>query len=95
MSLRTVEQPTCISLFINEEYLLIKDLNGKNYICPLDDPDKIGKKILSIAKDLDLPISDVKKIEVSDEDSSQGGVDMQDFILQNAMGFASEFLKRR
>lgn len=94
MSLRTVEQPTCISLFINEDYLLIKDLNGKNYICPLDNPEKIGNKILNIAKDLELPVSDVKKIEVSDEDS-EGETDMQDFILKNAMGFASEFLKRR
>lgn len=88
MEKREVTIPTCISISISEdkEYLIIRDLNGKQYICPIESPEKIGKKVLELTNNSSLPAFDVAKLNVTNEGTSQepkqsqnlGGIKFED-----------------
>lgn len=104
---REITIPTCISTSISDdkEYLIIRDLNGKQYICPIDSPEKIGKKILELANNTELPAFDVARLNITNEGTTQepkqgplGGIrfedlasggDMQSKLIQAGLGFLS------
>lgn len=104
MSEREVTVPTIISISISDdkEYLIIRDLNGKQAICPIETLDKIGKKVLDLANNTNLPPFDVAKLNVTNEGTTQepkqnplGGINFSDFsggdinskLIQAAAGF--------
>jgi hypothetical protein len=73
----SINQPTCISISIDDDIILIRDLNGGNHFCSIENLEKLGKKILAIANNKDLPHLDVGKLEISDEKVSGHNVEAQ------------------
>lgn len=67
---RKISQPTTISVSVSGKYLVIRDLEGASHIASIDDNEEIGSLILEIAKNLELPPSDVGKVEVTEEDTT-------------------------
>jgi len=86
--MRDSSQPTCISISLNDDFILIKDLNGGLHICGQSDAKKIGEKIIQIIKNSELPEFDVMKVIAKDNNGSQ----QADPLIQGLTGLASMFL---
>lgn len=85
---REVTIPTCVSISESDdnEYIVVRDLNGKQYICPIESPEKLGKKIIELVKNKTLPPFDVAHLTATNEGTKQetnksplGGINFNDF----------------
>lgn len=95
----SINKPTCVSILIDDDIILIKDLDGGNHFCSVDNLEKVGKKILAIAKNVELPHLDVGKLEVSDEGVSGSGVnfangDIKEQLLNQGIGYAINYFQK-
>lgn len=98
MEKRTADQPTCISILIADECVLIKDLHGKSHICPAASLEKIGRKLIAIANDTTLPKSDVGKLELGDQEVRGQGlpfesVDFKEQLFNQAIGLGIDYFR--
>lgn len=84
---RDVSKPTTLSICLPGPYLLIKDLEGNPHIVPQSDEAEIGKKILELARNQNLPQCDIGKITVTDSetviDAGQEGFDISNIDIND------------
>lgn len=81
--MRDISQPTCISICICDDSILLEDLSGKRHILGKEDLEKIGKKIIDIAKNKDLPNLELATLKIGPEKIETSNITAEEFSPDN------------